>query len=202
MKRILPRFFACMCVVLFFLALAPAVDSIGDESFGESPAALADEQRAGVLILPAAIQVIGEEAFEGTAAREVVLPGDVSRIEDRAFAGMENLRAVNIPESVEFIGEDVFAGDEKVTIYGISGGRAEEYARKNNLRFQRTDALLPSGQEELLRIRRLLIAFLLSQALIYIYEVHARFTGRRTSEAKSLRRRERVELHPLDLCFP
>ncbi len=185
------RCILCLCAVLFFLTV-PAADG------GEGMAV--DEMRTGVLILPASVQTVGESAFEETAANEIVLPPEVRVIEDRAFANMPGLQAVNLPESIQYMGEDVFAGDPGVTLYGVSGGWAEEYARRNNLPFRRTDAALPSGREDMWRVRRAIVLYLLAQALIFIFR--ARFTGRRPGETRLICRRERIALHALDLCFP
>ena len=51
-----------------------------------------------------------------------------------------------------------------------------------------------------LALYALLVIYLLAEALYIIF--HARFTGRRPGETRFICRKERIELHPLDLCFP
>ena len=82
------------------------------------------------ITLPSDIQCIDPEAFEGIAARIVVIPNGCESIGSRAFAGCPNLRLVFIPASVdneEDIAADAFVGCERVYLYGVSGGAAQAY---------------------------------------------------------------------------
>ena len=83
------------------------------------------------LLLPAQLQIIGEEAFAGSAAAVVVLPETVVRIEDRAFALCSNLREIYIPESVQYISPTAFdkLDVQRITVFGVPGSRAEDFAQ-------------------------------------------------------------------------
>ena len=86
---------------------------------------------------------------DGTAAingykgydADIVLPDAVGRkpvtaIGKKAFCRqrtVRELRSVTIPESVTFIGEQAFAGCEKMTIYAQSGSYAAAYAIDNHI---------------------------------------------------------------------
>lgn len=54
------------------------------------------------------VQQIGSNAFEYTALKEVVIPGQVNTIGQQAFSNMETLKKVDIQEGVETIRDDVF----------------------------------------------------------------------------------------------
>jgi len=67
-------------------------------------------------VLPAGTVTIREEAFMGTAVEEYVLPEGVEVIGSRAFAGNNNLKLINIPDSVTEISADAFEGCDNLTI--------------------------------------------------------------------------------------
>ncbi|MBR4442648.1 MAG: leucine-rich repeat domain-containing protein, partial [Clostridia bacterium] len=70
-----------------------------------------------VLVVPASVTVIEEEAFAGmTAIERVILPHGVTTIGPRAFADCTSLRLINIPTSVTYIADDAFEGCENYTL--------------------------------------------------------------------------------------
>ena len=86
--------------------------------------ALAD----AVLTMPAALQIIDEEAFYGdTFIDKVVLPNNITEIRARAFAN-STLSEINLPDSLTFIAEDAFDGPDKVTVTVNPGTYAYTWA--------------------------------------------------------------------------
>ena len=79
----------------------------------------------GTLTLPAGLEVIEEEAFEGIAAQTAEITWDVTGIGRRAFAGSQ-LQQVVIHSNVETIGEEAF--DSGVTVFGEFGSYAMRWA--------------------------------------------------------------------------
>ena len=143
--------------------------------------------------LPAGLQVIGDEAFEGIAAEAVELPDSLTAIGERAFAGAEQLQSVRLPESIETIGKDAFLGAPQLTVVGVSGGKAEDYARKASLPF-RAENPPPAEQPT----RQTLRADTMPAALLALTDdvlAHHRPSGRQTAELTAMRRQERAELH-------
>ncbi|MGN0996369.1 MAG: leucine-rich repeat protein [Candidatus Ventricola sp.] len=59
------------------------------------------------LTLPAALKVIGEEAFLGSTARRIVLPEGLEEIHSRAFSGAA-VEDINLPLSLRSIADDAF----------------------------------------------------------------------------------------------
>ena len=103
-----------------------------------------------VFHLPKNLQYIGDEAFVGTMAEAVILPDTVDDISDRAFADMPRLMAINIPESVILIGDEIFDCQQQVMIFGSTNGRASRYAATAGLPFVPVNALLPDIDHQLL----------------------------------------------------
>ena len=85
--------------------------------------------------LPALLQIIEEEAFEGTAFVTVELPETVETIGEKAFANIPTLRSVKIPEKTREIAVTAFAGSNHVTIIAAPGSYAKTWARENGVPF-------------------------------------------------------------------
>ena len=91
------------------------------------------------------IKVIPSEAFQGCQSLEsVVLPDTVETIrggwwrDTGAFVDCTSLTKIVIPESVtDFDSDAIFRGCNKdLTIYGKTGSPANQYAIRNNIRFE------------------------------------------------------------------
>ena len=83
--------------------------------------------------LPASLQVIEDEAFEGTAIVSVDLPETVESIGERAFADIPTLRSVRIPEMTKEIARTAFSGSSNVTITAAPNSYARTWARENGI---------------------------------------------------------------------
>ena len=81
-----------------------------------------------VALLPPALQVIEDEAFEDcTWLTFVKIPNKVTHIGEEAFAECTNLAAVRIPASVTYIGEDAFEDCPLQYAEVAPGSYAEEW---------------------------------------------------------------------------
>lgn len=69
-----------------------------------------------ILRIPAMMKQIGEEAFEGVAAQQVVIPAGTRSIGARAFADCGSLLIAVVPASVNNIAENAFAGTDIAVI--------------------------------------------------------------------------------------
>ena len=86
------------------------------------------------LELPAGLNEIEEEAFEGSIAfGEVVIPDGTSKIGSRAFADCSRLVFVSIPNSVTEIADDAFDGSSNTVILCDIDSKAEEFAKRNSI---------------------------------------------------------------------
>lgn len=88
--------------------------------------------------IPDNIEQISNGMFEECRElKRVDLHENLRSIGDRVFFGCSSLDILVIPDSVEQIGKDAFTGTDKQFIIQCSvGSCAEEYARKNKLKYQ------------------------------------------------------------------
>ena len=88
------------------------------------------------LILPASLTTIEDEAFIGGAFAYVKLPEGTKSIGCRAFADCPNLVCIYIPASARTIDPDAFDGADRLTIIGIPGSEAENFAHLHGFAFK------------------------------------------------------------------
>ena len=66
----------------------------------------------------------------------MALPDGLTKIGDEAFSGCTGLTSVTIPAGVKKIDWSVFRDCPNLTIHAPAGSYAEEFAKKNNIRFE------------------------------------------------------------------
>ncbi|MGN0140856.1 MAG: leucine-rich repeat protein, partial [Roseburia sp.] len=82
------------------------------------------------------ITSIPDSTFYGCAAlSEIVIPYNVTTIGDSAFVNCVNLTSVTIPRNTTSIASNAFSYPKKMTIYGIAGTYAEQYAKEKGITF-------------------------------------------------------------------
>ncbi|MBQ6483108.1 MAG: leucine-rich repeat protein [Anaerolineaceae bacterium] len=89
------------------------------------------------------VHTIGVYAFQScTSLKSIRLPESVKTIERGAFYDCSNLTSIYIPKSVVYFEDDmgqfhanIFEGCNNLTIYGVAGSKAEEYANSHNIPF-------------------------------------------------------------------
>lgn len=141
------------CIALKSVSLPLCLERIGTEAFKgsglktiEIPKSvywIGEGMLAGCIRLehvsiPANIDRIPRRMFEECISLcKVELHEQLTEIEDRAFFGCSALELLVIPDSVKQIGQDAFSGINKKFIIQCSfGSYAEEYARKNKIKYQ------------------------------------------------------------------
>lgn len=87
------------------------------------------------LSLPAGMELIGEEAFEGTAFTSIHIPENVKEIEDRAFAGIKQLLIAHISSEEIDISDNVFDEDNNLLLSGFAGSSVQRWANGRKIRF-------------------------------------------------------------------
>ena len=88
------------------------------------------------IILGAGIKNIPSQAFRGCSSLEsIILPYQVETIGDDAFKNCTKLRKITIPKATTSISDSAFSYPDKMTIYGVAGSYAEQYATENDIAF-------------------------------------------------------------------
>lgn len=150
MRSVFRTLIITLLLTLFvFTCAGAAVNSDGGRQLPASqmiqPAEEAPEAKQTASLLPAALQMIDESAFEGTALISVELPEELEYIGEKAFAHILSLRSIRIPDKTKYIGENAFTGSGKVTITAYADSYARTWARNNGLPFAPIAALTASG---------------------------------------------------------
>ena len=86
-------------------------------------------------VLPASLRFIDDEAFAGTAIVRVEIPESVESIGEKAFGDIPTLTSVKIPEHTRHIARMAFAGSDHVTVTGTPNSYARTWARENGIPF-------------------------------------------------------------------
>ena len=88
--------------------------------------------------LPAGLQFIEEEAFRDCARMEQILPEmllSLKQIGEGAFRGCRMMKGIFLTKNVEKIGPRAFRGCDSLTITVTEGSAAEDWCRKNPVRY-------------------------------------------------------------------
>ena len=89
------------------------------------------------IVIPKEITCIDDWAFNSCENLEgIELPEGLGSIGWMAFAGCRKLKSITLDEKVTRIGEDAFVNCRKLTIIGKAGSYAEQYAKNNNIPFE------------------------------------------------------------------
>ncbi len=118
---------------------------IGEGITSISDGAFADFRALKEVVLPKSLRVIGPAAFiTCTSLETITLPYKITKIEDGAFCNCNALKTIVIPGSILEISSDAFYNCYNVTINGITGTYAEEFAKENGIKF--VGGLAPSAE--------------------------------------------------------
>ena len=118
-----------VCTSLASIIIPNSITSIGGWTF-EDCTSLAS------IVIPDSVTSIGNGVFSNCKSlASIVIPDSVTSIGDFAFFNCCSLTSIVIPDSVTSIGEYAFANCNLLTIYGIAGSYAQEYANVNSIEF-------------------------------------------------------------------
>ena len=140
------------CYELKEVLLPKTVQKIGVEAFYNCDSLLSVNMQNNVLVLgkgvfydceslnqitlSAGIRKVPKETFRGCSSLEsIILPYQVETIEDNAFKNCTKLRKITIPKATTSISDSAFSYPDKMTIYGVAGSYAEQYATENDIAF-------------------------------------------------------------------
>ena len=185
------RRLALVLALIYALWLAPSVLAESDASV-----ILKDDS---VFAFPSSLRIIEDSAFAGTAVKIVILPSGLEYIGRGVFASAHRLKAVYIPKSTVYIGEDAFAGSKQVTIHGVAGSYAQDWARKYHIPFSLDDIWTDTHRESERIGSQLTLAW---RGITVNPEMKTGHTDQGRNREICMRPQERAELHPIDYRFP
>ncbi len=140
MKKKILFFIIALCLLILSVFTCAYANNLPEEAINQSSIQLigqfdTDEIKESRFVLPTSLTVIEDEAFEGTAIINIVLPENVESIGDYAFADIQTLRNISIPNKTTYIGRNAFKGSTNVTITGAPKGYARAWAHENGIPF-------------------------------------------------------------------
>ena len=153
-----------------------------------------------MFVLPASLNMIDDEAFEGTAVTAVLIRERVICIGDYAFANTPKLQVVFIPQATEHIGDYAFPANTGLTIYGAMGSYAEEWANAHQIPFDGVyfwNLLIPNRKTiniQGISHKRILLIINPERTVGIIQQT--------AFNEMSMRPQDRPELNPIDYRFP
>ena len=159
-----------------------------------------DSERKTMLVFPATLKSVEDEAFLNTAAKTVVFPEGFLYIGNRAFANSKNLNSIVIPSSTAYIADSAFSDSGDMIIYGVKGSYVQDWAEKNGVAFISRSiwSFLSNNRKKanhyIAQAQRIVHACL---ALAF---ANAVLTGQ--DKNRSRRPQDRPELNPIDYRFP
>lgn len=122
-----------LCLVIGLMALLAFTGALAESK---------DDRR---FVMPSSLRVIGDNGFDGTGPRIVILPEKLESIGREAFNNAPNLYTVYIPKSTKEIGDRAFGDPSKVVLAGESGSYAQEWAKAHGYTFVVVNVPLLSG---------------------------------------------------------
>ena len=88
------------------------------------------------ITIPDSVNRIAYMTFcDCTALQSITIPDSVTAVDGSAFRHCTALESITIPGSVESFGTDVFTGCDHLTVKGLAGSAAEQYAAENSIPF-------------------------------------------------------------------
>ena len=110
------------CDGLETIAIPNSVTSIGTSLFSGC------EKLKNVTLGIGITQIPASMFYQCPKLESIALPYRVTSIGDSAFANSTSFTSITIPRSVTTFGSNIFSYPAKLTIYGVSGTKAEAYA--------------------------------------------------------------------------
>lgn len=129
MRKLLLVFLTLLCIMAFAVSCASADNSAA------IVLELQEQKNIYESKLPESVELIEDEAFEGTALIKVEIPNNVVSIGERAFAGISSLREIRIPITTSYIADTAFEGSNRTTITAPGNSYARAYAKNHGLPF-------------------------------------------------------------------
>ena len=149
---------------------------------------------------PKSLQIIGEEAFSGTALKIVIFDDELLFIGKLAFDGNYNLSCVYIPESVSYIGDSAIPNNTDLVINGIADSYVQKWAKANRIDFTVNDIWSGTQLSNVIQSNKRLLVYLI--ICFAALETYLRAFWKIKKRFVSMRPQDRPELYPINYRFP
>ena len=122
------------CVALCSVVLPEGLRVIGNDAFAGCTA-------LKTVVLPEGLEILENRAFAETGITSLVIPKSVKQMDGDPFFCCENLKDVTILAGMEYLHDGLFVVSGitgkhyDVTIHAPAGSAAEDFAKRNNLKF-------------------------------------------------------------------
>ncbi len=110
------------CDALTAVTIPDSVTALGEYCFADCE--LLQEIQMGYGLT----KLVSYTFHQCPSLEEVILSGRMNTLESSAFTNCINLKKLTIPRSVQSIGNNAFSYPTKMTVYGVPGTYAEEWA--------------------------------------------------------------------------
>ena len=155
----------------------------------------------GTFVLPSSLTIIENEAFEGTAVETIVFQECLVSIGSKAFGNIAPLTDVYISETTTYIADSAFSAADDLTIHGVDGSNAEDWAREHELPFVIDDIwhwyMVPNSVRQHNAQINLVYRYIAALLSVICYTVFKYGYY----QVRSRRPQDRPELNSIDYCF-
>ena len=185
-------------IVSVILVIAIMMFNLQCFALAEQPQYL--NQAGAAFVFPSSLQLIEDEAFEGTAVNTLVFQNGLLRVEKDAFAENHGLTDVYIPPTAQYISDTAFSLSLNLTIHGVEGSYANEWADEHNITFVEDNIwslILNNGTRVVVDKPRAKSLFKTIRS-----DDSAKLVSKTKENGESKRPQDRPELNPIDYRFP
>lgn len=184
----------CICAVVLMVVLMllclPAL-SFADDPVNETETSF---------VFPPSLSEIEGAAFSNTAVTTIIFPDGFLSVEDEAFMGADFLIDVYVPSTTVYIADSAFPQNDILTIHGIDGSYAEEWAKLHLVTFV-VDDIWNTAVEPDTSSQANETPMTHNHSVVKPHKIMIAH-DREEDEGISMRPQERSELNPIDYRFP
>lgn len=151
-------------------------------------------------VLPVSLERLDAEVFEGTIVKTVIFADGLLDIGENVFKNAFRLKDVYIPITTKYIADSAFSVNHDLTIHGVIGSYALEWAKKHQVSFMVDDIWCgnnrverPINDQHSYRGRWLIVDDPYETSIFHDSD---------QDEYKSMRPQDRPELYPINYKFP
>lgn len=149
---------------------------------------------------PKALELIEDEAFEGTAFQTLYFEEGLRQIGEHAFSETNRLEEVYFPETVNYIADNAFYCSSLKTVYGSEGSYIQSWAAEQYLDFMPTVCWFTGSC--ISRVSMVLLTVMCGFVCPLPDSDSQRIRHYLIRIVKSMRPQDRPELNPIDYRFP